>query len=319
MNDGPAISVIMSVYNAGRYLREAVESVLAQTFTDFEFLIVDDGSTDGSPRLLQEYERRDPRIRLTVRGNKGLTRTLNEALAVARGEFIARMDCDDVALPERFEAQREFLLSHPDVVCAGSYWQLVDAAGRLLTTIRPPTEDAEMQRLLLRGHSPICHPAAMFRRDAAARVGGYDETFTTAQDVDLWLRLGEVGKLSNVPRVLLKFRLHQSSVSETKRVQQRSMSRLACERAWARRGIEGRFEAEEPWRPGRDRHSQHRYAMLYGWWAFNSGERRTALLYALKAIARVPWGSGGWTLLLCSIAKPRRATPAEARGPDQRG
>jgi glycosyltransferase involved in cell wall biosynthesis len=304
----------MPVYNAGGYLREAVESVLAQTFGDFEFIIIDDGSTDGSAGVLSEYARRDARIRLTVRENKGLTWTLNEGLRLARGEWVARMDGDDVAMPKRFESQVEFLRRHGDVVCAGGYWQLIDAAGRLLTTIRPPTRDEEMQRLLLRGHCPICHPAAMFRRDAAARVGGYDDTFTTAQDVDLWLRLGEVGSLANVPSILLKFRLHESSVSETKRVQQREMSRLACERAWARRGIEGRFDAEEPWRPGTDRASQYRYALLYGWWAFNSCQRGTAISYAWKAISRQPWKPGGWKLLACSGLKLPAAPPAAPVG-----
>ena len=297
----------MSVYNAERYVREAVESILAQTFTDFEFIIFDDGSTDRSTLILRELAARDPRIRLTVRPNKGLTKTLNEALVLARGELVARMDCDDVALPERLATQVEFLRRHDDVVCAGGYWQLIDGAGRLLTTIRPPTDDAEMQQLLLKGHSPLCHPLATFRREAVMKLGGYDETFTTAQDVDLWLRLGEVGKLSNVPEVLLKFRLHESSVSETRRLEQRRLSKLACERAWQRRGTSGTFEADEPWRPGRDRLSRHRYAMLYGWWAFNSGQRRTAAIYALKAIRSMPLDRRGWLLLASAAIKGKPA------------
>jgi glycosyltransferase involved in cell wall biosynthesis len=299
----------MSVYNAERYVREAVESILAQTFTDLEFIIFDDGSTDRSPQILREFAARDPRIRLTVRPNKGLTKSLNEALALARGEFIARMDCDDVALPHRLATQVEFLRGRDDVVCVGGYWQLIDGAGRLLITIRPPTDDAEMQQLLLKGHSPLCHPLATFRREAVMKLGGYDETFTTAQDVDLWLRLGEVGKLANVPEVLLKFRLHESSVSETRRLEQRRLSKLACERAWQRRGIAGTFEADEPWRPGRDRRSRHRYAMLYGWWAFNSGERRTAAVYALKAIRSLPLDRRGWVLLASAALKGKAAPP----------
>src|SRR5687768_11090116 len=134
----PTISVVMSVYNAGRFLRPAVDSILAQTFSDFEFIIIDDGSTDRSPDVLREYAARDGRIRLTVRPNRGLTRTLNEAIKQARGEFVARMDCDDVALPDRFEKQLAYLRADPTIVCVGGYFELIDGKGRLLTRLRPP-------------------------------------------------------------------------------------------------------------------------------------------------------------------------------------
>jgi len=305
MNATPAISVLMSVYNtAAQYLRAAVESILAQTVSDFEFIIIDDGSADGSPQVLREYAARDRRVRLTVRPNKGLTRTLNEGLAQARGEFVARMDCDDVALPDRFEKQLAALRADPGLVCVGGYFQLIDGQGRLLTTLRPPADDETIQKLLVRGHTAICHPAAMMRRDAVTRVGGYDEYFKTTQDLDLWLRLGEVGKLANVPEVVLQFRQHESSVSETKREEQRRFGREAVERAWKRRGITGGvYEADEPWRPGKDRASRQKFALQYGWWAFKIGERKTAVHYAKKAIAAKPWSTKGWNLLRCALSK----------------
>jgi glycosyltransferase involved in cell wall biosynthesis len=301
----PTITVIMSVYNAGAYLRPAVDSILAQMFGDFEFIIIDDGSSDGSPGVLRDYAARDPRIRLTVRPNKGLTLTLNEGLQQARGEFVARMDCDDVALPERFEKQVVALRADPSLVCVGGHFELIDGKDRLLTRLRPPTDDETIQKLLLRGHTAICHPAAMMRRDAVNRVGGYDPHFKTTQDLDLWLRLGEIGRLGNVPEVVLKFRQHETSVSETKREEQRRFGREACERAWKRRGIaDGVFEAEEPWRPGKDRASRHRFALRYGWWGFNSGARRTALAYAWKAITILPLNPDGWKLLASAFVKP---------------
>jgi glycosyltransferase involved in cell wall biosynthesis len=305
MADAPTISVLMSVYNGERYLAAAMDSILSQTFRDFELIVIDDGSKDSSPAILQDYAKRDARVKLTLRDNKGLTATLNEAFAQSRGRYLARMDCDDVALPDRFARQVQLLEADPDVVCTGGYFQLIDGAGRLLTTLQPPTDNDAIQAKLLAGHNAICHPCAMIRRQAMETVGGYDERFKTSQDLDLWLRLGEVGKLANVPAPVLKFRLHESSVSETKRQQQRQMGRMACEEAWKRRGLTGMtYEADEPWRPGSDCESKHRFALQYGWWAFGSGQRKTALYYATKAIAAKPLKSGGWKLIACALLKP---------------
>jgi glycosyltransferase involved in cell wall biosynthesis len=303
----PTVSVLMSVYNGEPYLAAAMDSILAQSFRDFELVVIDDGSKDSSPSILREYEKSDPRVKLTLRENKGLTATLNESFAQSRGKYLARMDCDDVALPDRFAKQVELLDADPDVVCTGGHFQLIDGAGRLLTTLKPPTDDATIQATLLKGHNAICHPCAMIRRSAMEKVGGYDVRFKTSQDLDLWLRLGEVGRLANVAHPVLKFRLHESSVSETKREQQRQMGKLACEEAWKRRGIpNGSYEADEPWRPGSDRESKHRFALQYGWWAFGSGERKTALHYAMKAIAAMPMKSDGWKLVACAMFKPAK-------------
>jgi glycosyltransferase involved in cell wall biosynthesis len=298
-----------------------MESVLAQTFGDVEYLIIDDGSTDESAKVLREYEERDPRIRLTVRGNKGLTVTLNEALEQARGEFVARMDCDDISRPDRFEKQLSAMRADPSLVCVGGSFELIDEKGRLLTRLRPPTDDATIQKLLLAGHTAICHPAAIIRRDALTRVGNYDPYFKTTQDLDLWLRLGEVGRLGNVTEVVLQFRQHESSVSETKREEQRRYGREACERAWKRRGItDGKFEAAEPWRPGRDRASRHAFALRYGWWGFNSGARNTAVVYGAKAVGIAPWKLEGWKLLASALVKPMQgADDALAETPAPNG
>jgi glycosyltransferase involved in cell wall biosynthesis len=306
----PAISVLMSVYNGERYLRAAMDSILGQTFRDFELIVIDDGSKDSSPDILRQYAQRDPRVKLTIRENKGLTTTLNEAFAQSRGKYLARMDCDDVALPHRFQKQIELLDANSNVVCTGGHFQLIDGEGRLLTTLRVPTGDAEIQDKLVRGHNSICHPCAMIRRTGMDRANGYDTRFKTSQDLDLWLRLGEIGKLANVADPILRFRLHESSVSETKRQQQREMGRLACEEAWKRRGLTDiNYEADEPWRPGADRDSKHRFAMQYGWWAFGSGERRTAMHYGWKAISAKPLKAAGWKLIACAMLKP---TPSAA-------
>src|SRR5512135_2066099 len=131
--DAPAVSVMMPVYNAQRYVAEAIESILAQTFTDFEFLIIDDGSTDGSLPILERYARRHDRIRLISRANTGYLVALNEMLGIARGEFIARMDADDIALPERFERQLCYLADHPGCVMVGSRVIIIGPDGSPLT------------------------------------------------------------------------------------------------------------------------------------------------------------------------------------------
>src|SRR5688500_1987498 len=164
-------------------------------------------------------------------------------LAQARGEFVAVNDADDISLPDRLERQVEFLRADPDVVCVGGHFDMIDSAGRRLTTLQPPADDAEIQRQALAGHCSICHSAGMMRRAAVERVGGYSKRFTYAHDLELWLRLGEVGKLANLDRTVIQFRLHNSSVSENKRDEQRRFCRQACEEAWARRGIKGTFEA----------------------------------------------------------------------------
>jgi glycosyltransferase involved in cell wall biosynthesis len=305
----PTISVVMPVYNARRYVAQAVESILAQTVTDFEFVIIDDGSTDGSTAILRRYAERDGRIRLVSRPNTGLVRALNEGLSLVRGPFVARMDADDISLPDRFALQLAAFRANDRLVALGGSFVCMDAAGRHLTRFEQPTDDATIQSHLLRGHCALGHPTAMMRREAALAVGGYDEAFATAEDLDLWLRLGERGELGNVPEVVLKYRLHAESVSEASGERQRQAFRRACEAAWKRRGVEGVFDPAQGdwWRPGPGRSSQHRYALQYGWWAFNCGERRTALHYGLRAVAQLPFASEGWRLLACAALKPRRA------------
>jgi glycosyltransferase involved in cell wall biosynthesis len=295
----------MPVYNAQRYLAQAVASILAQTLRDFEFLIVDDGSTDRSLEMLQAYAIQDSRITLVSRPNTGYVRALNELLAMARGEFIARMDADDIALPDRFALQAAFLHNHPDHVCVGGAYDLIDHRGRLLTCLRLPETDGEIQALALVGHTPINHPSAMLRRQALLDIGGYDEDLCPSEDLDIWLKLGERGRLANLPDRVLQYRQHDQSVSEVYQQQQTAKRRECCERAWQRRGVVGqyRFEGSEHWRPTGDRASRHKFMLQYGWWAFNSGQGRTAALYGGKAILAQPWRRSGWTLLASALVK----------------
>ena len=298
----PFLSVLMTTFNASRFLNEAVESILQQDYSDFEFIVVDDGSTDQTRLILDQLSASDRRMRIMHIDHAGISTAANIGLSACVGKIIARMDGDDVAKPHRFRTQLEYL-RQVDAVCVGSFVDFIDAKGRFLTTIESPVADAAIQEALLAGHTALWQTGAMFRREAVERIGGYDKDFDCAQDLDLWLRLGEIGRLGNVPQSLQCYRLHHQAVSETKRDRQHDLCLMACERAWKRRGVRGRFKEGDPWRPGKDRYSRQHCALRYGWWAFNSGHRRTALNYGVVAVLNRPIDLASWRLLLCAAVK----------------
>jgi len=302
----PLVSVIMPAYNAEKYVVDAVQSIMAQTFRDFEIIIIDDGSTDATGPILEGLAAKDDRVRLIRQENKGICGARNIGNHLARGEFLALMDADDIALPERLRVQVDFLNTHSEVILVGSSFYLIDEKGRFLTVLYPPVNDEEIQKLMLVGHTSVHQPSVMVRRSAMEKVGGYDESFgsTGAEDIDLWLRLGEIGKLANLKQPVLKYRLVTSSVGGSRGALQRDMMRRACEKAWKRRSITNiSFEATEPFRPTGDRRSQFKFHLRYGWWAFNSAQRATAIHYGIKAVTTNPFHPGGWRLLACSLIK----------------
>lgn len=302
----PAISVLMPVYNAGRFLKEATESILNQTYDDFEFIIVDDGSTDESLDLLERFAAQDKRIRLISRPNTGHTIALNEMLGLARAPLIARMDADDVSRPDRFAIQVSFLEAHPEVLCVGGRHEYIDSKGRMLRQRLLPTDDATIQRRLLAGDVVICHPSVMMRRDAVEMAGGYDPAWKLAQDLDLWLKLGEIGKLANVPELILRYRLHETSVGSKSHAMQVSNLREICAHACKRRGVEVEF-LNKGWLPTNRRETYESMRKRW-WWGFMRGDRQMALAYAWQAIRTMPFRPNGWWLLV------RAATMREKSG-----
>ncbi|WP_153133165.1 glycosyltransferase family 2 protein [Dechloromonas hortensis] len=217
MSQTPAVSVVLPVYNGEAYLREAVESILAQTFGDFELIVINDGSKDGSGEILRELAARDPRVVLVERPNAGLVTTLNEGVARARAEFIARMDADDVARPERFGLQYARLVAEPQLGVLGSSIQIIDKVGGFIRQGDYPVTPAETLRFLEHG-CPVAHPAVMMRRDAVLKAGGYRKVFSHCEDYDLWLRISELGYcIANLPQPLLNYRMHGANVSAVHR------------------------------------------------------------------------------------------------------
>lgn len=202
----PKVSVVMSVFDGERYLREAVESILGQTFTDFEFIVIDDGSTDSTWEILGSYD--DSRIRLMRnQGNIGLTKSLNKGVALARGGYIARMDADDVALPQRLEMQVAFLEDHSEIGILGSWCRMLNANGEDLGLYEMPTDDLRIRWVSLLTN-PFAHPTVVLRRALLGKDGPwYDEALETAQDYDLWLRVLECTTGANLNDPLILYRV----------------------------------------------------------------------------------------------------------------
>jgi len=207
------VSVVMSVYNGERYLAEAIESILGQTFTDFEFIIINDGSTDGTAGILRSYD--DPRLRIVEQTNIGLTRSLNRGISLARGEYIARMDDDDVALPERLTQHVAFLDTHPRVGVVGSACRVIDELNGREWVYRVPLSDEQLRRHLIRGN-PFVHTSVTMRKSVLQAVGGYNEDYPYLQDYELWVRLAGRTRLANLPDVLVVHRHHWGTVSTTR-------------------------------------------------------------------------------------------------------
>ena len=205
----PRVTVLMPVYNGMAYLHEAVESVLCQTFTDFEFLIVDDASTDGSVACIRSYG--DSRITLICNEhNIGQARSLNKGLEHARGEFVARLDQDDVCLPKRLERQVSFLEKRSDLATVCAWEHSIDACGRRIRSWRSELNNfGEFLGLLLLGKCPIWHPSIMFRRNVVTELGGYDASYAPAEDFELWARLATRRyNAAIVPEFLVLQRVH---------------------------------------------------------------------------------------------------------------
>jgi hypothetical protein len=231
----PRVSVVMPVFNGGSYLAAAVESVLKQSFGDFELLAIDDGSTDQSASVLSGFARSDRRIRLVTQANAGIVASLNKALELAEGEYIARMDADDVALPLRFARQVAFLDARPDVAVVGSAITLIDQEGNMIRDVDYPLAPPAVSEFLIQVGCALAHPAVMMRRGDVAAVGGYRSAYRHAEDYDLWLRISESRALANLPDRLLLYRQHPAKASARQAAGQMLATKVAQLAARARR------------------------------------------------------------------------------------
>lgn len=229
----------MPVYNGEKYLREAIESILRQTFPDFTFLIIDDGSTDNSVDIIKSYD--DPRIKLLVNEkNIGISKTLNLGIEEASTKYIARMDQDDISLPNRIEEQIRFMEVHPNVGVCGTWMIAFNAENKSVLKKRPIKNDDIKAMLLF--HNPMAHPTVMMQKEVLDKNNlRYDPLFDGLEDYDLWERTSMVTSMENIPKALLRYRLHSTQLSRTSPARQEKLDKIQgrqYERLGAKRGNE---------------------------------------------------------------------------------
>lgn len=196
--NNPKVNVLMSVFNGERFLKESIGSILNQTFKDFEFIIINDGSTDSTPLILDEYEKKDKRVKVICQENRGLTKSLNTGLKLAKGKYIARMDADDISDSKRLETQARFLDSHPSIGVVGIVSHVMDEDGNIKRKIDHPISHGKIMEKIL-GDNKMTHSSLMLRKNLLETYGYYNEKFIFAQDYELLLRLSTVTKLVNLP------------------------------------------------------------------------------------------------------------------------
>jgi len=283
------ISVLMPVFNASKYLVKAIHSIRTQSFADFEFIVINDGSTDSSLSILEGEAQQDARIRVLSRRNTGIVQALNDGLAVATGEFVARMDADDLSYATRFDRQVSYLKNHPELVAAGCDVRMIDPAGGPLKRFNVCTEPEVLRRRIIAIQDiGIIHPTLMVRREILNQVGGYRLQYDLVEDFDLFFRLLDVGDLGNVREVLLDYRQHLASTNSLRQHRQRELMMRCIEEHRARWNLpllESPLPEAQSAIPGA-------HSIQWAYWAMEGGYRRTALRYAVISCLRSRFSRG---------------------------
>lgn len=219
------VSIIMPVYNNQDYIKEAIESIIAQSFKEWELIIINDASTDNTPNIIKSYK--DKRIKnITNFKNEGVAASLNKGLKIAEGEYIARIDSDDICLPNRFELQIEFLDNNPKTVIVGSNAEIINYSGDVLSITDLPTTDIDIRNMLF-VRNPLIHPSVMFRKKILDKTGNYNVKFNGAEDYELWFRMLKFGKAYNFKKPLIKRRVHDNVVTKKFRYKVEARAMLA--------------------------------------------------------------------------------------------
>ena len=286
----------MPVHNTERYVARAVQSILDQTFANFELIIIDDGSTDGSQAILERYAARDQRIRLFSRACRGIPRTRQELLTLSVGKYYAMMDSDDESEPTRLEKQLAYLEAHPECVCVTCQMLLTDPEGNPIRTINLETTHEEIDAANLSGRTFFVNGAYMIRRTILLEIGGIRD-FPLACDLDVFLRLAERGRLAGLSEALYKYRQHLTNSTLCWEELNRCVAR-AVHQARARRGLPQDSDAVRvlPGAPLTRLAQQRKWA----WWALAAGQTRTARKHALAALRCAPLSLESWRLLVCA-------------------
>ena len=212
--ENPLVSVVMPAYNSEKYISEAIESILSQTFKDFEFIIIDDGSSDRTWEIIQEYAKKDERIRC-VKNEKNLnvSQTRNKGIDLSRGKYIVWADSDDISLPHRIEKQLNFMETNPDVGLCGSFMEFFGDFEK--ESVRKYSDKDEILRKLIFRQNPVAQPACIMRIDILKKSGGYPD-LSLSEDLYIFFKMGEISKFSNIQEVLVKYRVHSGSLTNSR-------------------------------------------------------------------------------------------------------
>ena len=284
----------MPVYNCDRYLNKAIGSVLNQTFSGFEFVIVDDGSTDKSLKIIRQHAACDERIKVISRPNTGIVGALNDGLRECRGEYVARMDGDDVSMPERFEKQVKFLQENPDIGLVGTWVLFTDSAGWPIWTYQTKESHSLIEKELMNGNGGcLVHPSIMVRRSLLCDLGGYRKCAQYVEDFDLYLRLNKTQKFANIPETLLEYRQHPGSINVTKSDHSRVNRKLRIYCELTGRNLEQKLNKES-------RPEEHR---KWAAWASSEGYYKTALKHTLFSLILEPTKKHSWAFAKYQIQR----------------
>ena len=289
----------MTVYNTEMYLADSIHSILGQTFTDWELICVNDGSTDGSLEILRRYERADGRVRVVTRPNTGLTRARNDGIALARGRYIAVMDSDDIALPERLCRQVDYMKTHPECVGLGAAVRVVGPDMKPIYDEPKALDHETIDCQTMAGAGAAIHePVAMFRAEAVRQLGGYRDEIFALEDMDMYLRLAEIGLLANLPDILLLYRLRLGSINRTQRALQAQYQSKILRDARIRRGLQIDAKIPDTQQSSIEADDGRGSWALWSHYAFNGGYQRTARCYAWRAIRSEPLAPSSWKAVL---------------------
>jgi len=293
--------VLLPVWNGEAFLEQAMESIVRQTLSSFELIVIDDGSSDRSAAIADEFASRDDRVRTLRRPHEGLSATLNAGIAAARGEYVARMDADDVSVPDRLRKQIAFLDAHPSCVAAGTWIEVIDEVGHPIGLKTYVTTHDAISAALLDGISPLAHPTVVVRGDVLRAAGGYDARRYPSEDLDLWFRLADRGELANLGEALLQHRRHRTAIGVREREKMKAMALTICNEARVKRGLPPRRGT--PMLAGTN--DDARYHFECARTALIAGSHLVAARHAAATIAAEPGGLYGYaTLLACAVPKP---------------
>lgn len=293
----PLVSVLMPVYNSAPYLAEAIESILLQTFRDYEFIIIDDGSTDGSRKIIENYVGKSSIINFISRDNKGISFTRNQLLSAARGKYIAWMDSDDISDKLRLEKQVNYLVNNASCVAVGCMTEFIDQDGLKICSWNTPIMHNEIDQSHLNGKGGgIVFPSSMMVSEMLHKAGGFDNSLTGAEDLDVFLRLAELGEIENLEKVLYIYRQHLESISHASRIKIQQDTQFVVNAARKRRALP-HFKCKGELEEGFDSDIY----IKWGWWALKGGNVATARKYAKKALLTNLFNWQAWKLMACCI------------------